>query len=420
MPRALLVSWLFPPQLSIGAKRAYRFARHLPSLGWEATVLTRRRAPARAYDPTPHPLPDGVRVLRDYDHAAFPALEDALSGGGERARAVAISRGPTFAERATPLETEAIHAPHLAAVLDRELPRHDLVWTTSFPFHTHLVAMRAARRHGTPWVADLRDPWTDNWNHRHKLPLTRALEARWEREVFARADAVVVTAEGLAQRYRQRFPRLADKFVAVHNCWDGPTPTPAPRVDDGALRLVHFGNVYGPRSLRTVLAAMARLRDDPSAPKVHLENLGSVSTHDMDVVRSLGLSDRVTVSPPLPWAEGISRLASADLLVLADWGVDDGALFVPGKLYDYLLAARPMLAETRHRELRDIVARTGSGRCVDPGDVSAVCEALGDLAAGRPVSPTPRDDDAVRYYSAPEATARLAAIFDRVSSRARP
>ena len=420
MPRALLVSWLFPPQLSIGAKRAYRFAKHLPSLGWEATVLTRRRAPTRAYDPTRCPLPRGVRVLRGYDHAAFPALEDALAGGGEAARGASTRGGPTWVERALPLETEAIHAPHLARVLDRELPLHDLVWTTSFPYHSHLVAMRAAERHRRPWVADLRDPWTDNWNHRDKLPLTRALEARWEREVFSRADAVVVTAEGLADRYRERFPRLAEKFVAVHNCFDGPAPAPAPRVDDGALRLVHFGNVYGPRSLRTVLAAMARLRGDHDAPEVILENLGALSTPDAEVVRSLGLSDRVTASPPLPWAEGVARLASADLLVLADWGVDDGALFVPGKLYDYLLAGRPVLAETRHRELRDIVARTGSGRCVDPGDVVAVCELLRDLAAGRPASPTPRDEAAVRYYSAPEATARLAAVFDRALSRARP
>lgn len=419
--RVLMASWLFPPHSSIGAKRAWRFARHLPSHGWLPTVLCRRVPPPGSFDASDWTLPPEVTLSPTYDAAVMSVLadrgartidrtssNDVVRERLRRSLGARISeRWDRFVDAVVPMETAIIHAPHAAGELDRLLPSHDLLWTTSYPYHTHAIGLRAARRHGRPWVADLRDPWTPNWVHRRKYAPVRSIEARVERAVYEAADAVVVTTETLAALDRERFPRWAGKIHCVHNSYDGEARPAAAPADDGPQRWVHFGNVYGPWSLETVFRAMAR-----RPGRVVLDNHGKLSDRDRDLADSLGLSESVRVRPALPFEEGMRRLESAHALVLAAWNHPDAGLYLQGKLYDYLRAGRPIVAESSQREVVDIIRRTGAGVVVAPGDVDAVVSVI-DGAGAAPS----RDEAAVRYFSAAEATGRLAAIFDGVTQR---
>lgn len=420
--RVLMASWLFPPHSSIGAKRAWRFARHLPTMGWLPTVLSRRVPPPGSFDASDWTLPPEVTLSPTYDAAWMSLLADrgaraVARPSSHQAPADALQRSLSarlqerwdrFLDAVVPMETAIIHAPHASRELDRLLPSHDLLWTTSYPYHTHAIGLSAARRHRRPWVADLRDPWTPNWVHRRKFAPVRSIEARYERAVFEAADAIVVTTETLASLERERFPHWAGKIHCVHNAFDGePSPPRLASPGDGPQRWVHFGNVYGPWSLETVFRAMAQ-----RPGRVVLDNHGKLSDRDRDLAASLGLRDAVRVMPTLPFEEGMERLRAADALVLAAWNHPDAGLYLQGKLYDYLRAGRPIVAESAQREVGDIVRRTGAGHVIAPGDVSAVTAVI-DGTAGEPA----RNESAVRYFSAAEASARLAAIFDRVTGR---
>ncbi|MDO9019045.1 MAG: glycosyltransferase [Deltaproteobacteria bacterium] len=420
--RVLMASWLFPPHSSIGAKRAWRFARHLPSLGWRPTVLSRRVPPPGSFDASDWTLPPEVTLSPTYDAAWMSLLADRGARAVDRSATQPIAaealrrplaarlqeRWDRFVDAVVPMETAIIHAPHAARELDRLLPSHDLLWTTSYPYHTHAIGLAAARRHRRPWVADLRDPWTPNWVHRRKSAPVRAIEARYERAVYEAADAIVVTTETLAALDRERFPQWAGKIHCVHNSFDGEAIEPAARTTpEGPARWVHFGNVYGPWSLETVFRAMAR-----RPGRVLLDNHGKLSDRDRDLAASLGLTASVRVLPTLPFAEGMARLQAADALVLAAWNHPDAGLFLQGKLYDYLRAGRPIVAESAQREVCDIVRRTGAGHVIAPGDADAMTAVIDGAA----VVPT-RDAAAVRYFSAAEASGRLAAIFDDLMRR---
>lgn len=425
--RVLMVSWLFPPQASIGAKRAVRFARHLPAWGWSPTVLCRRDVPAAQQDPSDEPLPPEARVLREYDHPVFSRLQRRLGADlppkAEGAPALRRGVGARLEEAwhravdaAVPMETVLVHAPHAASRIEDLAPSHQLLWSTSYPYHSHLLALRTARRHGLPFVADLRDPWSLNWVHQRKLAPTRWVERRAERAVIEGADAVVVTTEALAERYRALFPARARRIHAVHNCFEPMSlPPRAPRAAGAPLRVMHFGNVYGPWSLRTLFEAVASLRRRGSlAQGVEVLNLGKLSDRDRAHAASLGLGDVVRPLPPAPYAEGLRALRAADLLVLAAWDDPDASLYIQGKLYDYLLAETPFVAETANPEVASIVARTGAGRAIAPGDVAAMADLLLRAAEGAPIALHPRDIGAISHFSAPEATGRLASIFDEV------
>jgi glycosyltransferase involved in cell wall biosynthesis len=448
-PHALLVSWLFPPHNSIGAKRAYRFARNLPAHGWRATVLCGRQPPAHSVDRTPWSVPDEVRVLAEYDPAWLTTLANRLDARARRASARrppadaapahprtasasdraplgrtllarAQSRAGELLHDALPTETIAVHLPHAvaSALRSARADRPDVVLTTSYPYSAHLIGVALKRALGVPFVADLRDPWTLNFAHDRKLPHARWVERRLEALVFQHADRVTVTSETLARAYRERYPRHAHKFVTIRNGFE-PAPLPARVPATAPARVVHFGHVYGARTMRGVYDALAlvRARGALRPGELVVDNYGRLSDEDRAQVDRLGLQAFVHVREPLPYAAGIAQLREAALLLLPAWGTERGSLFVPGKLYDYLLVGAPVLALGQNPELAAILAHTRAGTLVAPDAVDAIAAALARAAAG--TTPEAPDPDAVAEYSAAHGAARLAAVFDELASATR-
>jgi len=293
-----------------------------------------------------------------------------------------------------------------------------VIWTTSYPFSAHLVGLGLHRATGVPFVADLRDPWTLNFTFERKTAPARWLERRLERAVFAAAARVVVTTETLAAEYARTYPEFARKLVAIRNSYD-PVDLPPREVPRRPVRLVHFGHVYGgARTMTGVYEALARLRSRGAfvSGEVVLENYGRLSDDDRARAEVLGVADLVAARDQLPYLEGMRRLRSSHLLLLPAWGTHRGRLFLPGKLYDYLLAGAPILALGENAELGEILARTRTGTLFAEGDVdgiaAAIAAALDGAAAHDP------DSDAVAEFSAPRATSRLADLFEDVRREA--
>jgi hypothetical protein len=158
-------------------------------------------------------------------------------------------------------------APRDARRIDALAPSHDLLWTTSYPYHTHALGLRAARRHRKPLVADLRDPWTPNWVHRRKFAPTRGSRRRG-----AGGDRGRRRRRGHHRDPRRALPRRCSPrrrgSPRVHNASTRRTRrgAPKPTRDGRAAAGVHFGNVYGPWSLRHALRALAALRREGALP----------------------------------------------------------------------------------------------------------------------------------------------------------
>lgn len=400
------------------------------------TVLCQREPSAESTDRSAWSVPPGVRVAAEYDPAWARSLENLVTANKRRPSAAAPARsdGPAralarpalaraqsalgdLALEALPTEPAAVHLPHAVRVALR-LAREDnasAVWTTSYPYSAHLIGVALKRQLGIPFVADLRDPWTLNFVHGQKLPHARWVERRLEAFVFDHADRITVTTEGLADAYRALYPRHAQKFATVRNAFE-PMELP-PRVrPPGPTRLVHFGNVYAARSLSSVYEAIARLRARGvlAAGTVVLENYGRLSDEDRARVDALGLGDIVRLMEPVPHEQGLSLLRTADLLLLPAQIVDGAdALFLPGKLYDYLLAGTPVLALGDTAELARILAHTRAGSLHTPDDVEAIA-AVVEAACKGTLAHEP-DAAAVAQYATPHAAAKLAAIFGEIT-----
>jgi hypothetical protein len=429
MRRVLIVAWLFPPHASVGARRPYRLARELPSLGWDVTVLTQACVPERLREEAEHPLPERTRVLRAYDPPTLAKLVSMLDARASKAPAQhhakpdapARNKGGSslsFAERWIPTEPAAIWAPHAAARALIEREHYDVVWSTSYPFSAHAVGRAIAKRLRIPWVADLRDPWTLHFSHANKHPVAKAVERALERQTFEEASAITVTTEALRDAYRQRFRWRSEDIRAVHNSFD-PIALPAPKRDEGPARLVHFGHVYGgARSLGPVIEALAAIaqRRSLTAKDVVLENFGRFSDEDLALARSLGVEPLVRLREPVAYEEGMASLTRAALLLLPAWKSEFGPLFLPAKLFDYLHVGAPILAIGDNPELGSILARTRAGTLCAETDCSHIERAIEAALDG--TLAIDRDRSQVEAFSSRSMAKAMASVLDEVVARA--
>ncbi len=121
-------------------------------------------------------------------------------------------------------------------------------------------------------------------------------------------------------------------------------------------------------------------------------------------------------SGDVAYAQAMDAQVNCDyLLLIVDTGeTSDGV--IPGKLFEYVAARRPLFALCDPGATQQIIERAGLGSVVGAEDVAA-CEArLAALLA----QPVPRkfepDNDYLAQFDRRAITARLARLLDQVSS----
>ncbi len=232
-----------------------------------------------------------------------------------------------------------------------------------------MVAQRLSAALGTPWIAELRDLWANNpYNDTH--PLIKPVLDRVANATLRHAHACVAVTAAACEEVRAATQR---PVVLSYNGFDQEEFTGLENVtplDRTRLTIIHAGVIYAgrrdPTALLQALALMGEERHQVSLQFYH-DSHQSIDT----MARQLGVRDCVEVYNPVPRSEILRREREADALLLCRWDnpAEDG--IIPGKLFEYIGAQRPILSVgSTTGEAADIVRRGAFG-CVsnDPMEI---------------------------------------------------
>ena len=442
-PRILIVAYHFPPEASIGTHRTLRLVRELVEREWDVTVLTGTQGTYSAgcsidLDLLPR-VPEAVRVvrapvLRPFDglSAMFKKLPrtrgadpgpatgsvaDAAppSGGKTPSR---INRGKHYLEGLLRIPDSHVGwiAPATAAGMlaaARNWP--DVLYSTAPPWTGQLVARALASFLNCPWVADFRDPWARApWRER-RLPAARRAAELFEQSVVRRADTVVFTTRTNMSEYAGFYGTgTAAKFIVVRNGCDrdefaGLTPS----TTDTRFTLLHAGSLYGGRRPTALFAALASLRDRGviAAGSFCFKQIGRIGLGDFDMAAErsrLGLDGLVELLPAMPRKDILREMTSASCLLLLQPGT---TVSIPGKLFEYFAAGRPVLALAEEGETSDLVRASG-GVAVLPEDQPAIEAAIQSLVQN---GQAPHELPSLELFDGALRTRELVAVLENMS-----
>jgi hypothetical protein len=421
-----MLCYHFPPMGTTGALRPARLLRYLPA-DVEVDVLTVASPPEGGGNEalwreiearvTRHEAPLRPRaVQRRLEAALARTVEGGLPSKAWKTLATWCAWVP---DRQVAFVDGAVEAG--AALCGRRRP--DVLFSSSPPHSLHLAAVRLKQRCGVPLVCDFRDPWSDNPERRWPSALHRAHERRLEARVLRAADLVLANTPGNALMLRRSFPWLPEGRVAVlPNGFDPArraalsAAAPVPRAD-GRRVVLYTGHVYagGAPAFEALAALLARRPDLPA--RVLFRCVGSM---DPPVARLCGPLERAGLlerAPAVPAGEVPALLASADALFYVV--PPAGRHWIPSKLYDYLLAGKPVLAVLPRGDAWDVLERAGAGVLLETDGPEDVAARLGDalerlLAGTLALRPDPA---ALLPYDARTQAAQLARWLRALAGR---
>ena len=285
----------------------------------------------------------------------------------------------------------------------------DCLLTTSPPESSHLVGLLLGKSRPA-WIADFRDGWSfEPWRESFPTSAQRRLDRWLERRVVGTAEVSVGATGPIADDLEQR---LGARAAWVPNGWDPvsePTPAATPvRLDrQGEVALVYTGTLSGAwgRDPGPLLRALKIVAGDTGAKPIRLIHAGPLTTDERSLIDRVGVADAVEHLGTLARAAAIALQRSADALVLL---TSRNSSEATGKIFEYLVAGRPIVALAEGNEAARIVRETNTGVTVPPDDVEAIARALrrvvsGELANGY----SPRGLERYTYPGPAEAMAEF-------------
>lgn len=416
--RALLLSYHFPPDASVGSLRWQKMAHHFYQHGWILSVVSldpnslERRDLAGLENLPPetsiHHVPKSslraatlpLRILKRIKSG----LRKNISSSGDHANSTkgASSKGVwesvhrddvtwfsggsrqllrayTAALDYAQYGAWAKYAKKIGSQILRE-QKHDLIITAGPPHMIHEAGRALAQAFHLPHVVDMRDPWSlvqrlpDNC----ASPLWLKLADHYESRAISQASLVVTNSELAQAALAAKYPSAASRVITIMNGVDDealPNPTRTNR-----FTLAFAGTIYLDRSPRNVFRAVAEVvrKRDLSPQEFGIEMIGQVASFGGRSLESIALEEKLpsgflTIGQPRLRKEALEFMAGATMLLSLP---QDSTMAIPAKIFEYLQFNAWLLILTDLNSATARLLRNTDADVVDPEDVGSLVHAI--------------------------------------------
>lgn len=373
MPRVLIIAHHFPPAGTGGVGRALGWARHLPALGWDVTILAATPAPNWPLDQAlTQQIPDAVAVYR-VPSADFRPVH--MRGIGHRELSFLWYR-PALAA--------------LRSIVRQDRP--DVILATSPPPTSLRLAVRVGKEFNVPWVADFRDPWAVR---------TPGAWRSWRRQVYAgQATACTAVNPALTAHLNQSLKR---DVITIYNGFE---PDEIPKgVQRVPRRAVYLGTLPKPGTMAAFFKALSHADGE-------FLHIGHPNPNLASIAGSQDLT-RLEAAGYLPRGEALRRAATGSVFITA---LEPGLnLTLPTKVFDYVGLGGPILHLGGHRAMTDFLSEHDLGEAASATSPDTIATALERIWSRT----TPYSDELKSHFERKRQAERTAAILsDAVKGRA--
>lgn len=249
--------------------------------------------------------------------------------------------------------------------------------TTGPPHSMHLIGMQLQESIGVKWLADFRDPWTDI-HYFADLPLSKRALAKHkalELEVLQKADKISVTS----QPTKTLLAKLTDKPIEVITNGYDEALLPSKVELSKKFSIAHLGSLLTDRNPIKLWKVLANLLEEIPSLKsdVELHFAGVVSPEVKLSLEEYNLSELVIDYGYLSHEKAIELQHKHQLLLLLEMDKEETKVILPGKLFEYLAARRPILAlGPKDGAVEQIIEETQAGVYIELSDEQAIYEQL--------------------------------------------
>ncbi len=377
MQKVLIITYYWPPAGGPGVQRWLKFVKYLPDFGITPVLYIPENPNYPIVDESfvnevpkeisiyKHPIREPYDLARMFSRKKAKRISSGIIQTENQSLTEKIMlwiRGNFFVPDARKNWVKP-SVKYVSGILEKE--SIDTIITTGPPHSVHLIGYHLKQQIGIQWIADFRDPWTSIGYHT-KLKLTiksQQKHKRLEHLVLNTADKIVVTSKTT----KKEFQGITDKSISViTNGYDsdhkGSTSL------DSKFTISHIGSLLSGRNPENLWKVLAELihENEQFARNFKLQLAGVVSDDVLHSIYTSGLKDNMELIGYVSHKEALKIQQESQVLLLVEINSKQTTGILPGKLYEYMAARRPILAVgPSDWDASAIIAETKSGAFFD-------------------------------------------------------
>ncbi|GAA4935317.1 glycosyltransferase family 4 protein [Algibacter agarivorans] len=260
--------------------------------------------------------------------------------------------------------------PFLSEYIQKE--NIETIITTGPPHSMHLIGLKLKEALGVKWLADFRDPWTTIGYHK-QLKLTESSKAKHkalEKQVLNAADQVIVTSFTTKNEFQQ----ITNKPIAViANGYDNESSEAFEM--DSKFSLSHIGSLLSKRNPEILWKVLSDLVNENMgfSKDFQLNFIGAVSNIVLESIKKNSLSDYINNAGYVSHKESIRFQKKSQILLLIEIDSEDTKCIIPGKLFEYMVSNRPIIAiGPKDSDVEKIIKETNTGNYLNYDDYESL------------------------------------------------
>ncbi len=350
--KVLIITYYFPPRSSVASLRLKGLAKYLPEFGWKPVILTAALPgyPNQRFKVIQTPYPGDLsdlwkkRLHLCPDKGFQEQIEILLAIRGRRksftAKLITIIKGlfvyPDDQKRWYPFAVKT-------GMKIMKEGNFKAIISSSGPVTTHLIAKELKIKYNVPWIADLRDLWTQNHYYSYGI-LRKWFERRLEINVLSYVDALVTVSEPLAETLNTL--HLKKSIFTILNGFDpDDVNTSVPLTKE--FTITYTGQLYqGKRNPELLLKAIRELIDENiiKSNNIRVNFFGPLQYWLTQEIKKYRLEGTIKQYGIVNREVALRKQRESQILLLLNSNnVRDRGTYT-GKLFEYLAAKRPILA----------------------------------------------------------------------------
>ncbi|MFH6957598.1 glycosyltransferase family 4 protein [Flavobacterium aquidurense] len=372
--KLLIITYYFPPAGGPGVQRWLKFVKYLPEFGVQPIVYVPENPTYPIVDEgLVSQISDKVIVLKNKIWEPYQ-----LASVFSKNKTKKISSGifphkkkQTFLDKTFLWIRGNLFIPDArvfwvkpsVAYIEKYIKENniDTIVTSGPPHSLHLIGLELKEKLNVKWFADFRDPWTTIGYHKAlRLSAYAAKKHKdLEYKVLNSADTIIVTSKTT----KTEFQAITNKPISViTNGYD--VENVEKQTLDTKFTLAHIGSFLSDRNPQFLWECLVELLQEIPDFKSHLEIklIGAVSQEVLDSIAEFHLNDYLNLLGYVSHHEAIAHQKKSQVLLLIEINSEDTKSIIPGKLFEYMVSNRPIIAiGPKGSDFADIITETNTG-----------------------------------------------------------
>jgi len=428
--KVLIISYYWPPAGGVGVLRNLKFVKYLRNFGWEPIVYAPENADYPQEDLNNfNDIPDGVETIR------YPIIEPFSLFRKFTGRKDSNKSNPVYVRKnnAGWLDDLAIwirgnffipDARFLwikpsVKYLSKYLQEHkiDAILTDGPPHTNTVIGQNLSEKFNIPWLADFQDPWTQVDYYKMMKIRGRAdrKHRKLEQDTFKTAKKITIASPTWAGELEEIGAKDVD--VIYYGYDEADFEKLSVESNPNEFVISHAGVLGIDRQPDVLLKVLSDLcQEIPEfKQKLKIKLAGAVDFSIVEMIKKNGLADNFLELGNILRVDALKLMLSSDVLLLPVNKADNAKGRLPGKIYEYLRAKKPILSlGIKGSDVEQILTETQTGFNFEYDDHQAIKSyILSIFKQDLKINP---DSNKIEQFSSENQTRQIADYLNKIVS----